>query len=79
MTDEDPIIEEIHRIRRQHAEQFDYDPDAIFRDIKAKEQAAMAAGVKFISMPPRRISAPLPIQTDGSVSASSGNQTTSSQ
>jgi hypothetical protein len=34
----DPIVEEIRRIRDEHAARFDYDLDAIFRDIKARER-----------------------------------------
>ena len=33
----DPIIEEIHRIREAYARRFDYDLNAMFRDIQAKQ------------------------------------------
>ncbi len=33
----DPIVDEIRRVRDAHAARFDYDLDAIFRDIKQRE------------------------------------------
>lgn len=33
----DPIVEEIHRIREEYAASFNYDIDAIFDDLKAKQ------------------------------------------
>ncbi|HEX4955309.1 MAG TPA: hypothetical protein VF017_18115 [Thermoanaerobaculia bacterium] len=35
----DPIVEELHRQREAYMERFNYDLDAIFRDIKAREAA----------------------------------------
>jgi hypothetical protein len=35
----DPIVEEIRRIRDAHAARFQNDLDAIFRDIKEREKA----------------------------------------
>ena len=46
----DPIVEEVRRIRDAHAAKFGYDLDAIFRDLKAKEQAS---GRRFVRYPPR--------------------------
>ena len=34
----DPIVDEIRRIREAHAARFDYDLDAIFQDIKEQEK-----------------------------------------
>jgi len=34
----DPIIDEIHQIRARYAAQFNFDLDAMFADLKAKEQ-----------------------------------------
>lgn len=34
----DPIIEEIHRIREKYAEKFSFDLDAMFADLKLKEK-----------------------------------------
>lgn len=42
----DPIVDEVRRIRDAHAAQFNYDLDAIFRDIKEQEKKS---GHKFIS------------------------------
>jgi hypothetical protein len=41
----DPIVDEVRRIRDAHAAQFQYDLDAIFRDIKEQEQKS---GHKFV-------------------------------
>ena len=38
MAWKDPIVEEVRRVRDAYAKQFNYDLDAIFRDLKAKEQ-----------------------------------------
>lgn len=38
MAWEDPIVEGVRRIRDAYAKQFDYDLEAIYRDLKAKEQ-----------------------------------------
>ncbi len=46
----DPIIEEIHQIRAEHAAQFNYDLAAIVKDLRKKEQQS---GKKFVSRPPR--------------------------
>jgi len=34
----DPIIEELHQIRQEYAKEFNYDWQAIFADLKAKER-----------------------------------------
>jgi len=47
----DPIVDEVRRIRDAHAAMFNYDLDAIFRDIKEQEKRS---GLKFVSFPPRR-------------------------
>lgn len=33
----DPIVEEIHRFREEYAKRFNYDIDAMFADIQAKQ------------------------------------------
>jgi|COG998Drversion2_1049125.scaffolds.fasta_scaffold173928_2 predicted PolB exonuclease-like 3'-5' exonuclease len=48
----DPIVEEVRAIRDTYAKQFDYDTDAIYRDLKNQETQT---GSKFISLPPKRI------------------------
>lgn len=49
----DPIVEEIHRIREEHAKKFDYDPRAIYLDIKRREKEARKRGIKFVTLKPR--------------------------
>jgi len=33
----DPIVDEIHRLREQHAQEFNFDLEAIYRDLKKRE------------------------------------------
>ena len=56
----DPIVDEVRRIRNAHAARFNYDLDAIFLDIKEQEKKS---GHKFVcgvsrpaapSQPPRQ-------------------------
>ena len=42
----DPIVDEVRRIRNAHAAKFNYDPKAIFRDIKEQEKRS---GRKYVS------------------------------
>ena len=50
-TQTDPIIAEVRAVRDQHAARFDYDVEAIFRDIRARQKAA---GRKYVRYPARR-------------------------
>jgi len=34
----DPIIEEIHKVRHEYARKFNFDVDAMFADLKIKEK-----------------------------------------
>jgi hypothetical protein len=34
----DPVIEEIHKVRKKYAEKFGFDLDAMFADLKLKEK-----------------------------------------
>lgn len=45
----DPIVDEVRRVRDAHAARFDYDLDAIYRDIKEQEKKS---GRKFVSFSP---------------------------
>lgn len=45
----DPIVDEIRSVRDAHAARFNYDLDAIFRDIKEQEKKS---GRKFVSFAP---------------------------
>ena len=40
-----PIVEEVRRIRDAHAARFNYDLDAIFRDLREREKKS---GLKFV-------------------------------
>ena len=46
MNDSDPIVDEVRRMRDAHAARFNYDPKAIFRDIKEREKRS---GRKYVS------------------------------
>lgn len=48
----DPIVDEVRRIRNEHAAKFGYDLRAIFEDLKASERAS---GRTYVSLPPRLI------------------------
>lgn len=41
----DPIVDEVRRVRDAHAARFNYDLDAIFLDIKERERKS---GLKFV-------------------------------
>jgi len=47
---QDRIVEEIRRIRREHAKEFGFDLDAIFEDLKQREQQR---GQKTVTLSPR--------------------------
>ena len=47
----DPIVEEVHRIRAEHAESFGYDLHAMCESYR---QAQKSSGHKVVSRPPRR-------------------------
>ena len=52
-TQTDPIIAEVRAVRDQHAARFDYDLEAIFRDIRARQKAS---GREYVRYPARRAS-----------------------
>lgn len=47
---DDPIVAEIRKVRDAHASQFNHDLDAIYRDLKAREQAS---GRQYVQYQPR--------------------------
>ena len=51
-TQTDPIIDELRAVRDEHAARFNYDVEAIFRDIQAQQEAS---GREYIRLPPRRV------------------------
>ncbi len=51
MVWQDPIVEEVRRARDTYAKQFNYDLDAIYRDLKSKERQSEQ---RVIPCPPKR-------------------------
>jgi hypothetical protein len=47
----DPIVEEVRRIREEHAARFGYDLRAIYDDLKQTERRS---GRKIVSLPAKR-------------------------
>ena len=47
----DPIVDEIRRIRQEHADKFNDDLHAICEDLRRQERES---GRRFVSFPPRR-------------------------
>lgn len=50
----DPIIAELRAIRQEYAARFDYDVDAMFRDIRARQKAS---GQEYVRLTTRHPSA----------------------
>jgi len=48
----DPIVEEIRRIRQEHAARFNYDLRAIVEDLRKRQHEG---GYRVVSLPPRRL------------------------
>lgn len=51
MSQEDPIVEEIHRIRNEHAKKFNYNLHAICEEARKKQKLS---GHRIVSRPPRK-------------------------
>jgi hypothetical protein len=66
----DPIVDEVRRVRDAHAAHFHYDLDAIFRDIKEQEKKS---GRKFVSFPPRKVEPEQSLQAAGPAPTVSDN------
>jgi len=47
----DPIVEEVRRIRQEHAERFNYDLRAIVDDLRKQQEQS---GRKYVRFEPRR-------------------------
>ena len=45
----DPIIAEVRAVRKAYASRFDYSVEAIFRDIRAKQEASECEYVRLAS------------------------------
>ena len=66
----DPIIAELRAIREAYAARFDYDVEAMFRDIRARQEAS---GREYVRLPARRTTGtqkPRDLDTHGSESMS---------
>jgi len=67
----DPIVDEVRRVRDAHAARFNYDLDAIFQDIKERERKS---GLKFVGGVARQAMPNQALQPTGAaVSASPGS------
>lgn len=60
----DPIVDEVRRVRDAHAARFNYDLDAIFQDIKEREQQS---GLVFVHGVARQTGSMLMPQSTGAV------------
>jgi hypothetical protein len=49
----DPIVTETRALRDEYARQFNYNPDAIFEDLMAKQATHLE---RVVSLPPRKVS-----------------------
>ena len=47
----DPIVDEVRKVREEHAARFGHDLERIFRDLKDQEARS---GRRVVSLPPRR-------------------------
>ena len=47
----DPIVEEVRKVRGEHARKFNYDLQAIAADLKNQQKAGKR---KFVTLPPRK-------------------------
>jgi hypothetical protein len=51
---DDPIVEEVHRIREEIMKEFNYDLEAYLRYLKEREEEDRKNGRVIVSPPPRR-------------------------
>ena len=59
---DDPIVAEVRKTRDRHAAKFNYDLDAIFRDLKEREKSS---GRAYVSYQPRLCPKPSAIAVPG--------------
>lgn len=52
---QDSVVDEVREIRDAYARKFNYDLEAIYRDLKEQEKRS---GSKLVSLPPRRAARP---------------------
>lgn len=48
----DPIIADLRTVRKAYAARFDYDVEAIYRDIRSRQEAS---GREYVRFPARRV------------------------
>ena len=48
----DPILDELHRIRREHAKAFNFDPSLIVADLRLHQAAE---GREVVRLPPKPV------------------------
>ena len=48
----DPIVDEIHKIREEHAQKFNFDLKKIYKDLKTQEKKSR---YKTVSLPIKRL------------------------
>lgn len=51
----DPIVDEVHRVRRAYAARFDFDLAALLRDLKLRQERGEFEVVYGVPRKPRRI------------------------
>jgi hypothetical protein len=68
---DDPIVDEVRRVRDEHAARFNYDLDAIFRDVKEQEKKS---GRKFVSLTLNTTASGQGSQSAGGTIATADNQ-----
>jgi hypothetical protein len=54
MTD-DPIVDEVRRAREAYFKEFNYDLNAMCKDLARRTKEWRKAGGKVVSLPPRRV------------------------
>ena len=52
---EDPIVEEVRKVRQEHAARFNFDLERIYRDLKERERQS---GHHYVTLAPKRPSQP---------------------
>jgi len=52
---QDPIVDEIRRIRQEYARRFNFDLDTIFQDLKEKERSCRRTIVRRQPRPPKTV------------------------
>lgn len=52
---QDPIVEELRKLREAHAESHQFNSDSIFAELKQKEDLARNQGRKFVTLPKKPV------------------------